>query len=413
MDTSRSIFAARRRGSVIVVVLVTLLLASLMIVKFMESSAVELTLATRQADRERLREDAYAALETLLAVMAEIKAVDDDALHDPGQGWNDPYGYAGEAPREGVSVEYSLVDESGRASLPKMSFEEMAELAQVLGLGEIDAKRFADALFTWMQEDHLAQDVEAEASRYEREDPPITVPKRSLRSWNELRSVRVARDYVYGEDGALTAFGSALHENVSLYAFEGSNVNSLAPALGTARGWDATQVQQLAGFRAGKTGRKPGAPPWFRAIDDVTAVIGANVDVKGLGADIKLLRVAVTVREGPGSMRLETLVALAEGVELPAVSAGSVVPGTPAATAAAAQPAQPATEQTPPGGRAGRARRRGQGASATPTAGAAGGQGGTQSEEKLNYPFTILELVETSAPPPVVTADSEEKNTSP
>jgi len=47
--------ARARRGSVIVVVLVTLLLASMMLMKFMESSAVELTLATRQADRDRLR----------------------------------------------------------------------------------------------------------------------------------------------------------------------------------------------------------------------------------------------------------------------------------------------------------------------------------------------------------------------
>ncbi|MBC8010538.1 MAG: general secretion pathway protein GspK, partial [Burkholderiales bacterium] len=239
---------AARRGSVIVVVLVTLLLASLMIVKFMESSAVELTLATRQADRERLRGDAYAALETVLAVMAEVKAID-EALYAPEQGWADPYAYAGEAPREGVTVSYEFTDESGKASLPKMTFDEMVELAQVLGLGDTDARRFADGLYAWMKEDHMPKEIEAEASRYERDDPPITVPKRSLRSWGELRAVKVARDYVYDENGALTPFGTALQQNVSLYSFEGTNVNALAPALGTARGWDGTQAAQLAGYR--------------------------------------------------------------------------------------------------------------------------------------------------------------------
>lgn len=393
------------------VVLVTLLLASLMIVKFMESSAVELTLATRRADRERLREDAYGALETLLAVMAEIKEADDDQLNDPGQGWNDPYGYAGESPREGVTVAYAFQDESGKASLPRMSFEEMVELAQALGLGDTDAKRFADGLFAWIKESHLPQDIEAEASRYERDDPPITVPKRSLRSWEELRAVRVARDYVYDEEGALTPFGAALRDNVSLYDFEGTNVNSLAPALGTARGWDATQAQQLAGFRAGKSGRKPGAPPWFRSIEDVTSVVGANVDVKGLDASIKLLRVTVTVREGAASMALDALIGLADGVALPSAAK----PGGDTTNAAGAN-GQGAGGQNAKNGNNG-AQSAGEPASATGQAGRRGaGAGGNAAanasgtEEKLDYPFSILEVVETAGPPPVVSP--EEKPTS-
>lgn len=394
------------------VVLVTLLLASLMIVKFMESSAVELTLATRRADRERLREDAYGALETLLAVMAEIKEADDDQLNDPGQGWNDPYGYAGESPREGVTVAYVFQDESGKASLPRMSFEEMVELAQALGLGDNDAKRFADGLFAWIKENHLPQDIEAEASRYERDDPPITVPKRSLRSWEELRAVRVARDYVYDEEGALTPFGAALRENVSLYDFEGTNVNALAPALGTARGWDATQAQQLAGFRAGKSGRKPGAPPWFRSIDDVTAVVGANVDVKGLDASIKLLRVTVTVREGAASMALEALIGLADGVALPAAAkpdgeagntAGANGQGAGGQNARNGQKDGQATGEPAPA--TGQAGRRGTGANGAGAAGGAGNASGT--EEKLDYPFSILEVVETAGPPPVVSPEEE------
>ncbi len=391
---SPSDFLRPRRGSVIVVVLVTLLLASLMIVKFMESSAVELTLATRRADRDRLREDAYGALETLLAVMAEIKAADDDQLNDPGQGWNDPYGYAGESPREGVTVTYVFQDESGKASLPRMTFEEMVELAEALGLTETDAKRFSDGLFAWIKESHLPQDIEAEASRYERDDPPITVPKRSLRSWDELRAVRVAREYVYDEDGALTPFGAALRANISLYDFDGTNVNALAPALGTARGWDSVQTQQLAGYREGRAGRKPGAPPWFRSIEDVTGVVGANVDVQGLDASIKLLRVTVTVREGAASMSLDALLGLAEGVALPKAALPAGEEGV------APAPGAPGAGET--ASRAPGARQAGGEAAA---AGAAGNGGG--AEEKLDYPFSILEVIETAGPPPAVSPEAE------
>jgi hypothetical protein len=395
MSPLRPEFGAARRGSVIVVVLVTLLLTSLMLMKFMESSAVELTLATRQADRDRLRADAYGALETLLAVMAEVKAIDEN-LYAPEQGWGDPYAYAGEAPREGVTVTYAFADESGKASLPKMSFDEMVELAQALGLGDLDARRFADGLYTWMKADHVPKEMDAEAIRYESDDPPINVPKRSLRSWDELRAVKLARDYVYDpETGALTPFGQALRDNISLYEFENSNVNALAPALGTARGWDGTQTAQIAGYRAGEAARPAGAPTWFRDIKDLGPLIGANADTAGLDATVKLLRVTVSVREGIASMSLSTLVAVEDGVELPAAAA----PAEQGTNAAGGQ-------GNANGGNSGG--RRGQGNSGGGMPGIAAGGGGSgsggsaQTEEKLDYPFPILEVFETAGPPPVV-----------
>lgn len=393
---------AARRGSVIVVVLVTLMLASLMLVKFMESSAVELTLATRQADRDRLRADAYSALETLLAVMAEVKAVD-EKLNAPEQGWGDPYTYAGETPREGVTVTYTFTDESGKASLPKLKFEDMVELAQVLGLGEPDARRFADGLYAWMTADHTPQDIDAEASRYEREDPPITVPKRSLRSWDELRAVRVAREYVYDEDGALTPFGAALRENISLYSFEGSNVNALAPALGTAHGWDATQAEQLAGYKAGTGSRPAGAPPWFRSTDELTPVLGANADVEGLGAEVKLLRVEISVKEGAATMKLVAMIAVDDSVELPAVAKGAEE-NQPGAGAEAGAGTGTGGNNTRQGNGQRNSRRSGSGQG---TGQQSGGGGQSTSEEKLNYPFGILEVIETSGPPPVVSPEEE------
>lgn len=390
MKGSRVNLGSARRGSVIVVVLVTLLLASLMLVKFIENSAVELVLATRQADRERLRTDAYAALETALAVMAEIKAIDEN-LHAPAQGWGDPYGYAGESPREGVTVEFTFTDESGKLSLPKLSFDDMVELAQVLGLGEYDARRFADGLYAWMRPDHTPQEMDAEASRYERELIPHEPPKRSLRSWDELRAVRVAREYVYDESGALTPFGAALRENISLYDYEGANVNALAPAIGTARGWDESQSTTLSSYAAGKAARPAGAPPWFRGTEDISSVLGANADVEGIGASAKLVRVDVTVREGQASMRLSALVGIEKSVALPAVSEG--------AGATPAPEGETPAENSGGNNRGGRRQPRQNGE----TSGA-----GEASEEKLDYPFSILEVVETAGPAPVVPADEAE-----
>jgi hypothetical protein len=379
----------RARGAVIIVVLVTVLLASLMLARFMESSRVELVLATRDADRERLRGEAYSALETALAVMAEIQAVDGD-LHAPDQGWGDPFAYAGDTPREGLQVSFEYTDESGKISLPRLSFDELVELAQSLGLGDNDARRFADGLFAWTRADHLPQEMDAEASRYERSALPHEPPRRSLRSWEELRAVRVARDYAYDEEGALTPFGSALRETLSLYDFEGSNVNALSPAIGALRGWDSSQLGSLASYTTGRAGRAAGAPPWFRGVDDVRGVLGANADTEGLGASVKLLRVVVTVREGAASATVSALVGVDKSVSLPAPAAG---PGENPGGSAAEKTEAATPPPTEEGATVARVRGRGRQSAET-------GEGATTSEEKLDYPFRILEVVETSGPAP-------------
>jgi Type II secretion system (T2SS), protein K len=407
MHAKGYIFSARgaRRGSVIVVVLVTLLLASLMLVKFMESSAVELTLATRQADKERLRGDAFAALETALAVMSEIAEVD-EGLRTPAQGWDDPYGYAGEAPREGVTITYAFQDESGKLSLPKISFDDMVLLAQALGLGENDARRFSDGLYTWMTPQHTPTEIEAEASRYERDTIAHEPPRRSLRSWEELRAVRVARDYVYDADGALTPFGTALHASVSLYEFSDTNANAVAPAVGTMRGWDATQTARVESYRAGKTSRAPGAPAWFRSTDELSAVLGPKTDVKDIGAEARLVRVEVTAREGQATLRLAALVALDKDVKLPAaVSADAEERKAAASRAAAGGTENTATATNEKNAGTDTKSKTGTGAGGTNTTNRGGSGGAASAEEKLNYPFVILEVSESAGLPPVAPVD--------
>ena len=79
----------KRRGSVIVVVLVLITLASLLLGRFMEDNSLELAMATREADRRRLRADAQSELELALAGIAEIRSIDLNKIHAPSQGFDD------------------------------------------------------------------------------------------------------------------------------------------------------------------------------------------------------------------------------------------------------------------------------------------------------------------------------------
>jgi general secretion pathway protein K len=381
---------ASRRGSVIVVVLITLMLASLMLVKFMESSEVELVLATRAADRVHLKTDAYAALETALAVMAEIKSIDEGKLHTPAQGWGDPYAYAGESPREGLEVNFEFQDESGRISLPTLKFDDLVLLVTALGLGDSDAKRFSDALFTWMDEEHVTQDLEAEASRYERAAVPHKPPYRSLRSWEELRAISVASTYVYDEDGALTPFGQSLRDNLSLYRYGAANINAITPGWLLMRKWDEYQTASLQGYTSGKAPRAAGAPPWFRDTGEISKAVGAKVDIEGLDTEAKLVRILITLKEGAATLRLNALVATGNNIKLPSAVAADANNSASALTKTNPAPAA-ATPVT----------------TAKTGAGAAANNSSGGSEAKLNYPFQILELSFDAGPPPVVEATEE------
>ena len=75
----------KRRGSVIIVVLVLITLASLLLARFMEDNSLELSIATREADRRRLRADAQSELELALAVIAEIRSIDLNKIHAPSR----------------------------------------------------------------------------------------------------------------------------------------------------------------------------------------------------------------------------------------------------------------------------------------------------------------------------------------
>ena len=201
---------APRRGSVVIVVLVTLLFAALLLTRLIETSGPDLIIAMRVADRDRLRADAYGALETTLGALQDFRTVD-GGLYAPTQGWSDPLGYAGYVPREGVTVDVAFEDESAKLSLPRLNLDTLNGLLVQLGLTVPDAARVADAIFVWTRNGYVAAESATSAEVYEQGDPPAEPPYRSLRSFDELAGIAVAKDFFYDADGRPEAAARRLH----------------------------------------------------------------------------------------------------------------------------------------------------------------------------------------------------------
>jgi general secretion pathway protein K len=298
------------------------------------------------------------------------------------QGWSDPLGYAGYTPREGVTVDVAFEDESGKVPLPTASRDTLLALFGHLGLADADANKVTDALFFWMHDGYVPTNSAIDDSAYAAALTPYEPPHRSLRSFDELRSVLVARDYFFDSDDQPKPLYQAFVNSVSLYNYNAANVNASMTSTLAAAALDDSQAGKVADYIAGKGDRIAGSPPYLRSAKDMRTVLG-NAPTTGLGTTIQCLRIKITVREGASNMVLNALVAQKGQASLPAAA----VVGD--ATAEANEtPAVAANNTT------------GQNRAASTTTGSPGAN-------PLNYPFVILELTEeTSSQPPPSNATS-------
>lgn len=343
-------------------VLVTLMLAALMMTRLIDSSMVEMLIEARQSDAARLRMEAYSAMETTLAVLADVKAVE-GKLYMPSQGWSDPLTTAEYEPaEEDHVVTVDIVDESGKISLPEVTLQVLRSVLEGIGLQPSDAERVADAILVWTKKDYTPSTYEADPDRYERQTPSFHVPGRPLRSFAELANVAIAKEFFFDEDGRPTPELAAFQQVVSLYRFKQTNLNAANSAALGAIGLDTLQAEQVEGHLKGERGRAPGAPAYFRSATEAAGLLGLQNPPEGLGVEVSCLRVTVTVRQGQARFGLTAVVT--QGGQ-------ATAPG-------------PAAETPTP--------EKGEEAKSTPTVQKEAAA--QESAKKLDYPFVVLDIVE-------------------
>lgn len=353
----------RRRGTVLIVVLVLVALAGATLARLLEENALELTLAAREADRVRLRAEAWSEVELALAVLAEVRNVDRGRLHAPEQGWGDPRAYLERPPRDGLEVSYLWEVENGKLPLPDLGAGELGKLLQALGRERVEAEALADALLGWMRPGHRPEDDRADDLSYDLAPVPYRAPRRSLRSFEELRAVGVAREAFFDEAGRATPLLEDFRRCVSLYRFTATSANFAEPEALQALDFEPEGIAKARAFRAGETSRPAGTAPYFRTTEEAMALLGGG-NRRRLTTLIQLLRLTVTVREGRASCTVSVLIAVDPSSRFPE---------------AAADPTEEAQEPAP--------------------AATGANSGGSTTRASLRYPFPLLEWSEAGTPP--------------
>jgi len=282
----------RRRGSVIIVVLVLITLASLLLARFMEDNSLELSMATHEADRRRLRADAQSELELALAVIAEIRSIDLNKVHAPTQGFDDPHTYAGFPPRDGLTVQFDYEDESAKLPLSVLTKNDLIQLLYSLGMEQRDAERVSDAIVAWQSKSYESLEEEASDAAYQRATLSFRPARRPIRSFEEFRNIGVAKELFFDERGRATPIFQAFKACVSLYTFPQANINTASDAVLLSQGLDENQLALIRERQAEIGRRIVGTPPYFRVTSEVRQLIGG-------GANLAKCRVSalVAIRE--------------------------------------------------------------------------------------------------------------------
>ena len=372
-----------RAGSVILLVLMTLLLTAFALTKYLEKMSIDLLADAREARADRLRVQAYSALETVLAVLQEFRTVN-GILISPSEGWGTPLEFAGYAAPDGLKVEATIEDESGKISLPHADFQTLRDLFLLLGQKQSDAERLADAMLVWIQKGYEpANSFSARATDYERSAIPHDPPGRSLHSFSELASIQYVRDKLYDEAGQPNDLWRSFVDSVSIFDFSQPNINNARMTTLAALGdYDEASVKMITDYLGGLGSYSRQGPAFFRNAQDVTGLVGQAAVSSRLGTQVRCLRVNVTVREGSASLRVSAVVTSPGGAQLPPPDQATTS-DTSTSSAGANDSTSAQTASNPQNGPAEAAN-----AASTTTATS------SQTQSALNYPFTLLEIQE-------------------
>ncbi|MEI6861059.1 MAG: hypothetical protein WCL04_02285 [Verrucomicrobiota bacterium] len=359
----------QQKGSVLLIVLVTIVFATTALIAFMERADDDLIIPMRHAGANRMRAEAYAALETTLAVLVDFRAANNNVLRSPAEGWDDPLNldwvqYTPASPDRTVKVTFE--DESGKMSLPTVTAQNLTDYFTFYGLSADEVSLLRDSFLVWMQRNYVPSGTGAvDPTTYQQEVIPFTPPGRALRSWDELRSIDGVSEYFFDANGALTPLGKRFTSAYSLYNFPTPNVNGGKPDTLAVLGKLDVSEQQAVLDVLKSSGSGTGMVKtlgFFSQLGDVATAANTVNALTGLGVNITALRINVTVKEGLSVFTLSTVVTWpTNGATLTPAPA----PPSQATAANNTTPVTTAALQTP----------------------------------QLNYPYTILDITENDLDP--------------
>lgn len=293
-----------RQGSVLLLTLFLVLLAAFALSRFIEKAFAEILSEAVYTERDRLRMEAYSALETTVAILYNVGRMDRE-LYSPAQGWDDPFALAEVEFPEGMDIRVEFVDEMGKMSLPSAERDQLLRLFEFLGFDSLDSQDLTEALLGWLSQEAAENSFSAHHLDYERAELPYRPPyQRSLRTYHELAAIAGFADAFFDDQGVPNESFYQFASLVSLYHFNAINTNTASP--GVVQIWSDAgeeEVGEMDSRREQRTGK-----PYFENLEEAALELGVPLE-EGYGVTTQCVRINITVSEGPSVFALSAVVA--------------------------------------------------------------------------------------------------------
>jgi general secretion pathway protein K len=315
-STNERSIRPRRRGAVLLVVLVVVMVLSAMLIQFIERGLVEISTEGHYVRRDRLRIEAYSALETTIGVLADYMAVD-GGLSTPAQGWGKPLEIAEYVPRDGLTVTVSFTDESGKLPLATIDEGTLYLLFNEMGFPAEEGLTLTSSLLDWIDADDETRIEGAESDLYSSAEWPYVAGNQPIRKLSELSVVEGFRELFFDEFGRPNDFFRIFSETMSVYSDGTLNANSISDlALRAYVGFGDAQIQALNDYLAGLDGiRGTDDDRYFASPAELSKVFPEIPQGVQMGSGTTLLRIRVEVSEGSAdtTFALEAVVRPGQG----------------------------------------------------------------------------------------------------
>ncbi len=184
-----------------------------------------------------------------------------------------------------------------------------------------DAERVSDAVIAWESKGYESLEEEASDAAYQRATLSFRPARRPIRSFEEFRSIGVAKEFFFDEAGRPTPVFEAFKACVSLFTYPQAHINTASDAVLLSQGLDENQLALIRERQSEIGQRIVGTPPYFRVTDEVRRLIGGGANLAKFDDEIILMWVRVTVKEGLARCRISALVAVREDVAFPSAAA--------------------------------------------------------------------------------------------
>ncbi|MBL4574706.1 MAG: general secretion pathway protein GspK [Opitutaceae bacterium] len=301
----------RRKGAVLLLVLVMIVVVSFAMIEFTERGLSEIAGEGYYVERSYLRTEAYSALETSLAVLADVIFID-GSLQAPIQGWGDPLVYAGVSLAEGTFATIRYTDESGKLPLNELDEGTLYLLFTEMEFEVDDSLKLTNSLLDWIDEDDATRIDGAELDEYGLAEMPFAASNRPIRRLEELSIVDGFRSLFFTEEGHPNEHFFRFAEAVSPYGSSSINVNAASElALISVGGLSELQVEAIMDHRAGSDGIIGTEDDrYFASQEELLEVIVEMPEGSVLNVISKIMTIEIQVTEGNADFFLRAVVSL-------------------------------------------------------------------------------------------------------